>query len=62
MSLETHSIQCPYCGEMIEIDVEKMDEPQSLIEDCTVCCRPIQYEINPSEDEEPLDIVVTRSD
>jgi len=62
MSLESHSVQCPYCGEMIEIDVETMGEQQSLIEDCTVCCRPIQYEINPGGEDEPVDIVVTRSD
>ncbi len=63
MSLKTHDVQCPYCGETIEIDVEHMEETQAFIEDCTVCCRPIQYHVNPAIDEESDDeVVVSRSE
>ncbi|HSC47655.1 MAG TPA: CPXCG motif-containing cysteine-rich protein, partial [Gammaproteobacteria bacterium] len=34
-------IQCPYCGETIEIVVDCSIENQRYIEDCQVCCRPI---------------------
>lgn len=34
-------VQCPYCGEPIELLVEDSDELQEYIEDCQVCCRPI---------------------
>ena len=34
-------IECPYCGESIEILVDGSVESQSYIEDCQVCCRPI---------------------
>ena len=34
-------IHCPYCGELIEVVVEILDEDQEYIEDCQVCCRPI---------------------
>jgi len=34
-------VQCPYCGEPIELMVEDADELQEYIEDCQVCCRPI---------------------
>jgi len=61
MPLETHSAQCPYCGETIEVDVEIMDESQSLIEDCSVCCRPIQYEIT-SNSENEIEIAASRSE
>ena len=43
MPLETREVECPYCGESIEVDIEPLEESQSFIEDCTVCCRPIQY-------------------
>ena len=35
-------VQCPYCGETIELLVEDSAELQEYIEDCQVCCRPIQ--------------------
>ncbi len=38
------SIECPYCGETIEIVVDCSEDVQSYIEDCSVCCRPIQIE------------------
>ena len=34
-------VQCPYCGETIELLVEDSAELQEYIEDCQVCCRPI---------------------
>jgi len=34
-------IDCPYCGERIEIEVDRSAGDQEYIEDCTVCCRPI---------------------
>ena len=51
MSLQTFEVQCPYCGEAIEVDVELMDTDQVFIEDCTVCCRPIQYRVMPGDPE-----------
>lgn len=34
-------VQCPYCGETIELLVEDSAEVQEYVEDCEVCCRPI---------------------
>lgn len=33
---------CPYCGEPIELPVDASAGTQDCIEDCPVCCRPIQ--------------------
>jgi hypothetical protein len=60
MKLETVTVMCPYCGENTEIDIDPLEEVQSFIEDCTVCCRPIQLEATPGE--EGMDVVATRSD
>ncbi len=35
-------IQCPYCGEAINILIDCSIEYQEYIEDCFVCCRPIK--------------------
>ena len=60
MSLKTFEVQCPYCGEMIEADIEVLAEKQSFIEDCSVCCRPIQYAVSSAADGE-AEVVVSRS-
>lgn len=39
---EAVEIQCPYCGENIELSVDCSVEKQSYIEDCQICCRPIE--------------------
>ena len=47
--LEERSIDCPYCGESIDILLEPVESDQDdathYIEDCQVCCRPIQIKI-----------------
>ena len=37
------SIQCPYCWETIDITIDDCGEPQQYIEDCQVCCQPINF-------------------
>jgi transcription elongation factor Elf1 len=44
--LEHQKIQCPYCGESIEVVIDCSVEQQSYIEDCSVCCSPINFDIN----------------
>jgi len=34
-------IDCPYCGEAIELLIDDSAGDQQYIEDCQVCCRPI---------------------
>ena len=38
-------IDCPYCGESIDILIDQSEERQDYIEDCQVCCRPIRVNI-----------------
>jgi len=61
MSLETRSVQCPYCGETVELDIEPLEEAQTFIEDCSVCCKPIQYDVVMNADDE-IEIIATRSE
>ncbi len=41
--LREQEISCPYCGETIRILLEGTDVAQEYIEDCQVCCRPINF-------------------
>jgi hypothetical protein len=40
--LSTVNAYCPYCGEPIELIVDGSQQEQTYIEDCQVCCRPIE--------------------
>ena len=42
-------VQCPYCWEMIEVLIDDCGENQQYIEDCQVCCRPINVHIELDE-------------
>lgn len=43
---ETTEITCPYCGETVEVVVDCSVESQSYIEDCQVCCRPMNLMVS----------------
>ncbi|NHA13479.1 CPXCG motif-containing cysteine-rich protein [Thioalkalivibrio sp. XN279] len=51
--LETCTIDCPYCGEAIEILVDCSVAEQSYVEDCMVCCQPILLHVAVAPDGEP---------
>lgn len=38
-------VECPYCGESIELIIDDSVDHQSYIEDCAVCCRPIEIDV-----------------
>lgn len=60
-TLDERSICCPYCGQSIDILLDTSAGGQDYIEDCQVCCQPIQISFSVSQDE--LDYVsVERAD
>jgi hypothetical protein len=40
--LPTVSVSCPYCGERIELMIDADSGLQRYVEDCPVCCRPME--------------------
>jgi len=44
--MEEHFFQCPYCWEEISMLVDLSQNYQNYIEDCEVCCNPIQLIIS----------------
>jgi len=37
-----HLFTCPYCGEEISMVLDLSASRQTYVEDCEVCCRPIE--------------------
>jgi len=58
--LQFDTIQCPYCGESIEIAIDCSVGHQHYIEDCSVCCRPIT--ITATTSESGIDEISVRSE
>jgi len=49
--MKEHFFQCPYCWETISMLIDISQEYQSYIEDCEVCCNPIQLNISTENNE-----------
>ena len=43
------AVQCPYCGERLDVRVDVTEGERSYIEDCQVCCRPIEFAVEIEE-------------
>jgi hypothetical protein len=52
-------IECPWCGEIFVTQVDTSQEDFTTIEDCAVCCRPIEITIR-SEPGEILSVEAGR--
>ena len=55
--LNSSLIYCPYCGESLEILVDGSAGNQRYIEDCQVCCAPIEITISMDETGEIVGIL-----
>lgn len=60
--IEETRIECPYCGESFETTVDVSAGSQSYIEDCQVCCRPIEISIEIDAEGELAGLRVRRDD
>jgi hypothetical protein len=56
------TVQCPYCGEPFDTLVDLSAGSTSYIEDCQVCCRPIELGIEVAVDGELASVNARRSD
>jgi len=63
MLSEDFQVQCPYCFESQWLGVDtSLAEDQSYVEDCQVCCRPMQIlvRVDESGDSGPSYVVEAR--
>jgi hypothetical protein len=43
------TVQCPYCWESFTLLIDGSVESQEYVEDCEVCCRPIDFVVEIDE-------------
>ena len=43
--MEEHFFQCPYCWESISMLLDTSAQYQKYIEDCEICCNPIEIAV-----------------
>jgi Cysteine-rich CPXCG len=60
--LEASWIDCPYCGEGFDISVDCSAGNQQYVEDCPVCCQPIEIATDVDFDGTLLGVQAQRSD
>ena len=56
------AVRCPYCGERLETRVDLTADEPTYIEDCQVCCRPIEFGVERDESGALLAVSVRRLD
>lgn len=59
---EEVDISCPYCGETLSIVIDCSVESQRYIEDCQVCCRPINITVSVDADGVPSIEAISEDD
>jgi hypothetical protein len=55
-------IECPYCGESFETQVDVSSGSSSYVEDCQICCQPIQFMVEVGETGAFSAVTVRRSE
>ena len=55
-------VDCPYCGEHFETEVDCYSGSQDYIEDCPVCCRPIEFHLEVGLDDGLASLTTRRDD
>jgi len=61
MLLEKH-VRCPYCGERLEVLLDLSAGSQHYVEDCQVCCRPIEFHLDVDADGDLAGLAARRDD
>ena len=58
----SRQVDCPYCGEPFSTTVDSSGGSQDYIEDCPVCCRPIEFHLETGPDADITSLTVRRDD
>ena len=56
------TVNCPYCGEGFETSADASAGPCKYVEDCQVCCQPIEMDLRVDENGEFQELLVRRGD
>ena len=56
------AVHCPYCGEGFETSADASAGPCKYVEDCQVCCQPIEMELKVDDDGKFEQLLLRRGD
>jgi hypothetical protein len=56
------AIDCPWCGERLDVRVDVASGEREYIDDCEVCCRPMELGVRVAEDGSLRELTVRRVD
>jgi hypothetical protein len=62
LAAEFVSVACPYCGETFATQADASGGACIYVEDCQVCCQPIEMELTVDEDGSFLGLAARRGD
>ncbi|MBS7458414.1 CPXCG motif-containing cysteine-rich protein [Coralloluteibacterium stylophorae] len=54
--IESLHLRCPYCGERFETLVDASAGDADYVEDCPVCCRPIEMHLAAGADGAQMEV------
>ncbi|MEO6365026.1 MAG: CPXCG motif-containing cysteine-rich protein [Luteimonas sp.] len=54
--LDSLIVHCPYCGERFDALVDASGGDSRYVEDCPVCCQPIELDLRLDDDGAPLSL------
>jgi len=54
MLLDSYEFSCPWCGEPNQVALEPEEAGQRVIQDCVVCCAPIEISLPLFAGEAPM--------
>ena len=60
--MQFHLVECPYCGESFETPVDASSGSARYVEDCQICCQPIEFKLEVDHAGELQSLSTLRSD
>jgi hypothetical protein len=60
--MQFHLVECPYCGESFETPVDTSSGSARYVEDCQICCQPIEFNLEVDHAGELQSLSTLRSD
>lgn len=61
-SVQWRTVQCPYCGENFDTMIDLSAGSTSYIEDCQICCQPIEFRLEVADEGKTARLQAGRGD
>lgn len=62
MDLLHKTVECPFCGHHLHLEVEVTDSDQDYTEDCSNCCNAIHIKVHKDEQHRSVQLFIDADD